>query len=110
MAKTRGNPNWQKGYCPNPGGRPKGKSITMVLREQLANTEGNIPIMVALSQKLIEIALAGDFQAIKYIFDRLDGTPTQAIKHTDELGNNSVPNIIVEFISPDHKANVGNYG
>jgi hypothetical protein len=103
MATKRGNPNWKKGYCPNPDGRPKGKSITMVLREQLATTEGNIPLMVALSKKLIEMALAGDFQAIKYIFDRIDGIPTQAIRHIDEDSNNCPQIIEIQFVNQDQK-------
>ena len=40
-----------------------------------------------LAEKTVELAKAGDMQAIKEIGDRLDGKPAQAVQHSDGDGN-----------------------
>ena len=40
----------------------------------------------AIADKLCEMAMDGDIQAIKEIGDRLDGKPRQAVEHEGDLG------------------------
>lgn len=68
------------GNCANPGGRPKGRTLTGRLRDLLEKGEINgKPIkdgkQVAdlLAEVLLKEALQGDMRAIQYVFDRVDG-------------------------------------
>jgi hypothetical protein len=64
---------WEKGRSGNPGGRPKGKSITAALRE-LSLTEHNGKTLVQLlAERLYKDALSGKFPQAKEIIERLDG-------------------------------------
>lgn len=68
-----------KGFMPgqsgNPGGRPKGKSLTAVLRELLNQIPqgDNKELKEAVVKALIGKALTGDTRALDIIFDRTDG-------------------------------------
>ena len=57
----------------NRGGRPKkGLTVTDVLRSRADKQE--------LVEKLLELALEkGDFTALRYAIDRMDGTPIQTV-------------------------------
>lgn len=74
------NPEGKGGFGDNPqhinaGGRPKGDSITDVLRNTIDKQ--------ALVDKLIEIAMdKGDMVAIKYAIDRMDGKPVETLNQT----------------------------
>lgn len=70
-AKTR----FQPGNKANPGGRPKGKSLTSQLRDALAAVDPATgkPAAAALVDVLVRLALEGDRQAIKDVFERVDG-------------------------------------
>jgi len=63
----------------NRNGRPpKGQSLTDILREHaekkdVGSGEDKILRGEAIAQKLWQMALNGDIQAIKYMYDRLDG-------------------------------------
>jgi len=60
------------GNCANPKGRPKkGETMTDILRENID------PEQIAL--RLHALAMSGDFNAMKYIYDRIDGTPRQTV-------------------------------
>ena len=78
-----GNPNWQPGVSGNPKGRPKkGEALTDILREQADLedvTEGvnTLSRKDALARKLWSMAMSGDMAAIRYIYNRIDGMPTQ---------------------------------
>ena len=66
------NPVGKKGYTGNPNGRPKkGCALTDVLKNK-ADPE-------ALAEKLLDMAKT-DFSALKYVYDRIDGTAVQTIK------------------------------
>ena len=60
---------FKPGQSGNPGGRPKSRALTDALEQTIDKHE--------LGEKLWALALKGDMQAIKYIYDRIEGTPTQ---------------------------------
>jgi len=76
---------FQKGQSGNPGGRPKkAVSVTNLLRElgekvEIETDEGKKSRVEILVRKMWALALSGDATAIKHIYDRLEGTPTQTI-------------------------------
>lgn len=73
-------PAWVKGQSGNPKGRPKtGKRLTDVLRRVLAEptAEGRTKAD-DLAETLWKLARGGDLDAVKYIYDRLDGKPTES--------------------------------
>lgn len=83
---------WKKGQSGNPNGRPKkGQALTEILAE-LGNLEGAEGKTRAelLAEALWQKALEGDLVAIKYIYDRIDGTP----KTTVGINEGLVPKLI----------------
>ncbi len=68
------------------GGRPpKEKSFANMLNIAIkeAHDEGRDKLR-AIADKLVELAISGELQAIKEIADRIDGKPAQAIIGGDE--------------------------
>ena len=64
--KQRGRP-FQKGRSGNPDGRPKGsRNVTTVALETLLDGQAT-----ALTQKAIDLALAGDIAALRLCVDRI---------------------------------------
>jgi hypothetical protein len=59
---------FKPGQSGNPGGRPKGTSITSVLRATLTEED-----KLAIAQKLIAGARAGEMDKIREIMDRTEG-------------------------------------
>jgi hypothetical protein len=78
---------FEKGKSGNPSGRPK-DSFGPVLRDMLDTLgEGSQYTERALiAQKLIDLAKSGEIQAIRYIMDRIDGTPTSKQEVTGKDG------------------------
>lgn len=81
---------WKPGQSGNPNGRPKkGKTLSDILEKHGAKRivkttgpDGEIKYISqkeALAKKLWELAITGDVAAIKYIYDRIDGKPTESI-------------------------------
>ena len=60
---------FQKGVSGNPGGRPKGQSLTAELRRQAQ--EGNTAEQIA--AVIIKEAKSGKIDFLRLIFDRVDG-------------------------------------
>ena len=73
-----------KGQSGNPGGRPKkGLSFSDLIRkeaEEVIELDGQkLKQKTLVVNKLYEMALAGDIKALKYLMDRIDGTPKQTM-------------------------------
>ena len=65
-----------KGRSGNPGGRPKGTSLTAALRAELDTPVApGSPVTKreAVAEKLVSLALAGNLAAIREVFDRIEG-------------------------------------
>ena len=90
---------FKPGQSGNPNGRPKGKRCSDVLKEVLEANEISITYKIngktvsnsikldkgnflyAISSSLILQAMKGSPQAIKEIYDRVDGKPLQKTEH-----------------------------
>jgi hypothetical protein len=91
---SMGNPNpspstrFKPGESGNPKGRPKGTlTLTEVLRQlgeiedvEIRKGQPKIARKEALGHKMWNMALSGKADIARYIYDRLDGKPTQEIK------------------------------
>jgi len=70
--KTVGKP-FQPGQSGNPGGRPKGRLLSSILREKLTDDA-----KMAIAEKIIAGAKSGDLAMIRELFDRTEGkVPTR---------------------------------
>jgi hypothetical protein len=81
---------FEKGKSGNPKGRkPLGKTLTEVLRRygEAAPEGSDMARKELLARELWAIALAGDISAIKYIYDRVDGKPTESVEHSGPGGD-----------------------
>ncbi len=66
----------------NTAGRPRLTKLTDSLRQQIAEANPDAPeetIAEKIAKTLITLALSGDVQAIKEVFDRCEGKPKQSI-------------------------------
>lgn len=94
---------WEAGQSGNPAGRPKkGNAFTDLLREagEQAEADG-----VSKKEKLTTIlwakALEGDMAAIKYLYDRVDGSPKATQELTGRYGESLIPEkLTIEIVKP----------
>ena len=67
-----------KGHSGNPGGRPK-NTLTTILKERMMEdvmiNDKWLTTADLIVDQAIQLALDGDMQAIKWIFERVDGRP-----------------------------------
>ena len=76
MGKTK--TSFKKGQTGNPKGRPpQGYSITETVRSMLG---ANPQIKQELTQKVIDLAQAGDLVALKLLWNYMDGMPAQGLE------------------------------
>ncbi len=68
---------FKPGQSGNPGGRPKGTSVTAVLRELLDQAGPD-----SVAAPLLELAQGGDIQAIKVLLDRTEGKVKEQLEHS----------------------------
>lgn len=80
-----GNPTWRAGQGGNPNGRPKkGEALSDVLRDlgrlrDVKKGDKKIARKRALAERVWQMALGGDIQAIRLIYDRIDGKATEHV-------------------------------
>jgi hypothetical protein len=92
------------GEIRNPHGRPrKEQSLTEILKKTIENQKlvvngKEISGKDAIAMKLFSLAMQGDLTALKYCYDRVDGTPRQAVELSGPEGEPIQKNITVEFI------------
>jgi len=93
QGSNRNSGTWKPGQSGNPKGRAKkGKTLTDILEKHLRKRR-ELPAgekhaaKELLAKELIDRALDGDTAALKYIFDRIDGKPTETVKaaHTGRV-------------------------
>ncbi len=82
---------WTKGHSGNPHGRPKnGEAMTDALRSYAEGKYKNRgAAKTVLAKRLWELAMTCDdavgIAAIRYIYDRLEGKPKEAIQLTGDM-------------------------
>lgn len=85
---------WKPGQSGNPKGRPKkGETLTDALSAKLDKD--------MLAEKLLALVEEGDFAAIKYAYDRIDGRPKETIEQTIK----NLPDVIEVDLSEDNTPN-----
>ena len=111
LIKTRkGNPNWIKGFIPNPKGRPKGgKNIPSMLKKvgdtlipedveiemrKIFNFKQRMTMREAVWMRIYHLAAKGSIQAAELIAEREEGKPIQS------LNLSSPPGPLIQIIRP----------
>lgn len=84
--------SWKKGESGNPQGRPKkGETFTDILNASYSKED--------LLEKMWQRAMTeDDFQAMKYLMDRWDGTPRQTLDASIEMPS------VVGFYPDDYES------
>src|SRR5215213_10488485 len=89
MANPTGTPRnlrtFQKGRSGNPGGRPRGLSITRFVREELLKpsaADATVTNAELVARTVVEHAVAGDPGVVKLVWEYVDGRPADAIRAT----------------------------
>jgi hypothetical protein len=70
---------WKKGQSGNPNGRPNDKPFAETLRLVLKETDtvsGKLKLR-AITEALVDKAIAGESWAVQHVMDRVDGKPAQ---------------------------------
>jgi len=109
MAERDEKGHFTKGMVGNPNGRPlKGETITDLVREYLRK---EVPDGKKLTykdlfvKKVLEKAYKGDMQAIKLLWNYIDGMPNQP--YTGDVEGEININIIKKMINgPDNKSDI----
>jgi hypothetical protein len=82
---------WKPGQSGNPSGKAsKAKILTDALRCELVQNPARVR---AIANKVIELAEAGDLDAARLIFDRLEGKPNQSIEITADVRHSSIEEV-----------------
>jgi hypothetical protein len=68
---------WKPGQSGNPGGRPKGLSITAALRTLLEKEHNGKTLAEILADRWMKDALEGKFPHLKELLDRTEGRPEE---------------------------------
>jgi len=65
----------------NRRGRPqKGAALTDLLNSKLDELKDGKLKRELIADKLLELALTGDFNALRYLYDRVDGRPKESVE------------------------------
>jgi len=89
---------WKKGQSGNPNGRPRiGHTMTETLRRLLEEKrEDGQTYREAILLKMRDLAIGGNLEAAKYVIDRLEGKPAQAL----ELSGDQRRPLRIEYVLP----------
>jgi len=94
---------WKPGCSGNPGGGPRGPSLTMVLRRlahEIIDWEGmgKVERAEALAAVIWRKALAGDRYFVAMVLDRVDGPVKQVVENTQSISGDDLKGkrIIIE--------------
>jgi len=80
------------GVSGNPGGRPQGPSFAAAIRRQLAErNKSDRTALERIAQTVINKALRGDMDAIRWLADRADGRVAQNVNVSGETVTHVVP-------------------
>jgi nitrogen fixation protein FixH len=71
---------WVKGQSGNPSGRPKAVAFAAVLAQGLAEVKAGKTTRQRIAAVVLEKALKGDLDAIKWIVDRVDGRSPERLE------------------------------
>jgi len=71
-------PMWKPGQSGNPGGRPRGSSLTKRLRQALDANDGKLAEVVV--KVLLREAAKGKYQHLREILDRVEGKVVQKVE------------------------------
>jgi hypothetical protein len=77
MSKEKNLKPFEKGVSGNPGGRPKWKQVT-----ELMKTETNQEKLAVIVDNVFDMAIEGNMRAVEFIADRLEGKVTQRVTVT----------------------------
>ena len=83
---------WKPGQSGNPGGRPKGESLTAGLRRRLEAEHRGRTLAEAVIEALVRGAVQGKPQHIKEVLDRVEG------KVTDKLDVNAAGPMTIRVV------------
>jgi hypothetical protein len=103
MEDGRKRTQFKKGQSGNPNGRPKKKeTLTYILREygkkkDITYKKKKITRQEKLCIKLWELALKGNKDCIKYIFDRIDGKPVYTVEQINQNTENPIYKMLCEL-------------
>jgi hypothetical protein len=103
-----------KGFKPgqsgNPGGRPKGRSLTAVLRalldEALVGDTDRRAAVERIAEAVIKLAIAGNLDAVRLIQDRTEG-PLKSNHRGESGGENPVVVYLPDNFREAHSRHTG---
>ena len=113
MANPKGTPRnlrrFPKGTSGNPGGRPRGVSLTRFLYLELAKPSAEDPSVTnaeLVARRVVEMAIDGDLGAIREVLDRTEGKAVARTEHGepgafDELADKSIEELCAMLRSVD---------
>ena len=89
---------FKPGISGNPKGRPRrGEAITDLLRVKIEEKtpEKNISRKERIIEKLISMSESGNLEAIRYLINRLDGSPVAQVN----IGQSEIDNRLIEALN-----------
>jgi hypothetical protein len=85
---------WKPGQSGNPGGRPKGRSVTALLRELLDQEHNQKKLAELLAERLLKEALTGKLGHIKEVLDRTEGKVADRVQIEGDEARQLVINLV----------------
>jgi hypothetical protein len=95
MSKEKNLKPFKKGQSGNPGGRPKWKHITEMLKH-----EDNQEKLEQLVHVIYDKALSGDMRAVEFIADRLEGKVAHRLQ-VSPANDKPIKVFSIEGVDPD---------